>query len=312
MATQAQLPTTNAPQTAASKTDPTQEFGARIAEIAYEAPDFADAEQFRAAFEKAEQGAHDAARRKFSAEAEMILYIAQVQSYLSERGANANLRKAAGIKAGFAEWYESFRAEYDIDYAFKSVQHKIAQLRGGCYKCGRLNDNHKQSCVFYRRLIARAEPSGGSKPEPALDMKAASNAYLADLSLRWIGLLANAPKDATQQQIFETMQQEAVSAHQDLDAATAAKIPVPELALPKIAEQFADGPRIEELEKEIARLNAENTSLSRRIETIQTVPEQLRDETITANLAVEPDRGKAADILQKYLQTVAQRILPHA
>jgi hypothetical protein len=307
---QTELTTTNSPQFAAGKTDPTQEFGAQIAEITYEAPAFADAGQFKAAFEKAEQGAHDAAKKKFSAEAEMILYIAQVQSYLSERGANAHLRRAAGIKAGFAEWYESFRAEYDIDYAFKSIQHKIAQLRGGCIHCGRLADIHNKSCVFYRKLIDRAEPGGGSKPKPTLDMKEASNAYLADRYLAMVGLLANAPKDASPQEIVATMQAEAVAAHQDLDAETAAKIRVPELALPKIAEQVADDPRIVELEKEVARVSAENVSLLQRLESLQTVPDNLRDETIMASLAAEPDRAAAGSILHDYLTTVVNRVLP--
>ncbi|MGA3104549.1 MAG: hypothetical protein ABSD53_08720 [Terriglobales bacterium] len=311
MASHTQLPTTNLPQIAASKPDPTQEFGERIAEIVYEAPAFADAGQFKTAFDKAEQGAHDAAKKKFSAEAEMILYIAEVQSYLSERGANAHLRKAAGIKAGFAEWYESFRAEYDIDYAFKSMQHKIAQLRGGCVHCGRLADIHNKSCVFYRKLIDQAKPEDKSgKPGPALNMEEANNAYLADRYLFMIGLLANAPKDASPQEIIATMQEEAVVAHQDLDGETAKRIKVPKLMLPEVAEQLADDPKMAELENEIVRLNGENASLLQRLGTLQTVPDNLRDETITESLAAEPDRGEAESILHDYLATVVNRVLP--
>jgi hypothetical protein len=65
----------------------------------------------------------------------LILYLAKIQSYMSERGANAHLRKAAGIPAGFERWYDAFRAQGDVVYAFKTIQHKIAQLHGGCWAC---------------------------------------------------------------------------------------------------------------------------------------------------------------------------------
>src|ERR1700685_405969 len=86
-------PVTNSPQLEASLepiVNPTQNFGSRIREIAYDAPAFADVEEFKGAFEKAEKGAHEAAKKKFNAEAELILYLAMIQSFLSERGANAH------------------------------------------------------------------------------------------------------------------------------------------------------------------------------------------------------------------------------
>src|SRR5271163_3583756 len=116
--------TPNSPQVEAScELAPVQEFSSRIAGINYEAPTFATVEEFKAAFEEAEEGAHKAAAKKFDADAELILYLAMVQSFLSERGANAGVRKAAGIKAGFEEWYENFRQHYDVEYAFKTIQH---------------------------------------------------------------------------------------------------------------------------------------------------------------------------------------------
>lgn len=240
----------NSPQVAASKTqvgeltrvtedDPTATFASKIRGIIYEAPAFENAEQLRAAFEEADKGAHEAAKKKFRAEADIILYVAQVQSYLSERGANAHLRRAAGLKTGFQEWYEAFRAEYDLEYAFKTMQHKIAELRGGCSKCGRLNDNHKQSCVLYRKLIDRAEP--GKKDGPGngnrLDTKAAVNAHYADRYHVMSATLANLPLDADPGQAMQTLaalQVEAQSAHADLDPELAKKIKIPKLVeLPK-------------------------------------------------------------------------------
>jgi hypothetical protein len=144
-------PMTDSPQLEASL-NPTQDFGTRIRGISYDAPAFENAEEFRTAFEEAEKGAHESAKTKFKAEADLVLYVAKIQSYTSERGVNAHLRKAAGIPAGFERWYADFRARYDLGFAFKTMQHKIAQLHGGCDHCGRLAENdadHKKSCILY-------------------------------------------------------------------------------------------------------------------------------------------------------------------
>jgi hypothetical protein len=103
-------PMTDSPQLEASL-NPTQDFGTLIRAITYDAPAFKNAEEFRTAFEEAEKGAHESAKTKFKAEGDLVLYVAKIQSYTSERGANAHLRKAAGIPAGFERWYTDFRAQ---------------------------------------------------------------------------------------------------------------------------------------------------------------------------------------------------------
>lgn len=70
------------------------------------------------------------------------------------------------------------------------------------------------------------------------------------------------------------------------------------------------GPQIAELQKEIAELTAENASLTQRLAALQTVPEHLRDDQITATLAEEPDSGIASKVLTAYLRTVVERVLP--
>jgi hypothetical protein len=296
---------TNSPQLEASL-NPTQDFGTRIRSIAYDAPAFKNAEEFRAAFEEAEKGAHGAANAKFKAEGDLVLYVAKIQSYLSERGANAHLRKAAGIPAGFEHWYTEFRAQYDVEYAFKTIQHKIAQLHGGCEHCGRLAENdadHKKSCILYRPLIELADP-GENCDRPELDMKQLTTAHLADRYMAMVGLLTNAPKDATPQEIIATMRAEAETAYEELDAEMAQKIRVPKLV--KLPD-----PDYANLKNEIQALKAENDSLKQRLQaSMKEVPEALRDDRITGELAAEPDRGKAAYKLQEYLQTVGERILP--
>jgi hypothetical protein len=194
----------------------------------------------------------------------------------------------------------------DVQFAFKTMQHKIAQLHGGCEHCGRLAANdadHKKSCILYRPLIELAEP-GENCDRPKLDMKQLTTAHLADRYMAMVGLLTNAPKDATPQEIIATMQQEAQSAYEDLDAEMAAKIKVPKLVK-------SPDPDCANLKNGIQVLKAENDSLKQRLQaSMKEVPEALRDDRITGELAAEPDRAKAADMLQKYLQTVAQRILP--
>jgi hypothetical protein len=301
---------TNSPQLEASlepTVNPTQDFGTRIRSITYDAPAFKNAEEFRTAFEEAEKGAHESAKTKFKAEGDLVLYVAKIQSYRSERGANAHLRKVAGIPAGFERWYTDFRAQYDVEFAFKTMQHKIAQLHGGCEHCGRLAQNdsdHKKSCILHRPLIELAESGKEDDGRPQLDMKEATNAHYADRYLSMIGLLTNAPKDASPQEIIATMREEAETAYEELDAEMAQKIRVPTLV--KLPD-----PDYANLKNGITALKAENDSLRQRLQASTTdVPEALRDDRITGELAAEPDRSKAADMLQKYLQTVAQRILP--
>ena len=302
-------PMTNSPQLETSleaTVSPTQVFGKRIRNITYDAPAFENAPDLRAAFDEAEKGAHEAAKANFKAEGDLILYVAQIQSYVSERGANAHLREAAGLPAGFERWYADFRAKYDVEYAFKTIQHKIAQFHGGCEHCGRLAENdadHKKSCILYRPLVELAE-SGDNDGKNRLDMKKAANAHYADRYLSMVGLLTNAPNDATPQEIFETLRTEAQSAYEDLDAELAKKIKVPKLV------KLAEDPDYAKLKRGIQALKAENDSLNHRLEEYSSVPPQIQDERITPELAAEPDQAAAGSRLTDYLTTVINRILP--
>jgi len=106
MATQSsQLIETNSPQLEASL-NPTQDFGTRIRGIIFDAPAFKDVEEYKAAFTKAENGAHEAAKKKFNAEADMILHIAMVQSFLSERGVKGGIKAdhMGGVKVDQSNW----------------------------------------------------------------------------------------------------------------------------------------------------------------------------------------------------------------
>jgi hypothetical protein len=150
--------TTNSTQLESSN-NVNDQIKALILDVTYDAPAFRTVAEFRAAFEAADK-THRAAESMFRDEAEVIKYCAMVRSYVSERGINAHLRKEAGIPAGFERWYANFRAEHDIAWAYKTMLHKIAELEGGCEKCGRLtscDSDHKKSCVLYRPLIEQAQ-----------------------------------------------------------------------------------------------------------------------------------------------------------
>jgi hypothetical protein len=109
--------------------------------------------------------------------------------------------------------------------------------------------------------------------------------------------------------------------HDESGEETVARIRIPQSANPEIAE----------LKKEIARLphdvqlrdlkitdlaeaqeahRAENENLRRRIEAINTVPEHLRDDRITASLAAEPDTLQAGERVKIYFNSVGERVLP--
>jgi len=113
--------------------------------------------------------------------------------------------------------------------------------------------------VFYRKLIDRAEP--GKKVGPGkgnrLNTKEARNAFDAHRHHKMVAMLANARSDADPQQIFATMQSEAIKAHQELDPELAKKIKIPKLVeLPK-----PDPQEIAELQKEITQLRGSETLL---------------------------------------------------
>jgi len=67
---------------------------------------------------------------------------------------------------------------------------------------------------------------------------------------------------------------------------------------------------ISSLEKEITLLRAENENLQQRLGALQTVPENIKDDQITASLAAEPDTFQAGEVLRIYFNNVGQRVLP--
>lgn len=61
---------------------------------------------------------------------------------------------------------------------------------------------------------------------------------------------------------------------------------------------------------EIRVLTGENENLRQRLTAINAVPEELRDDTITSDLAAEPDTDVAGKRLTAYQASVANRVLP--
>jgi len=88
-----------------------------------------------------------------------------------------------------------------------------------------------------------------------------------------------------------------------LDAETAKKIKIPKLVKLPDADYT-------NLKTGIMALKAENDNLKQRLRNLESVPENLRDENITASLSAEPDRSQAAEKMADYLRTVMERVLP--
>jgi len=137
-----------------------------------------------------------------------------------------------------------------------------------------------------------------------LEMTKLRNAFFADRYLNLIGLLVNAPKDASPDLIVATMKQEAEASYEDLDPELAEQIQIPILA-------SVEESRIAGLQTELNLSKKENATLSERLQAnTREIPEHLKDENITASLSAEPDRNQSSSMLTQYLQTIAERVLP--
>jgi hypothetical protein len=151
--------------------------------------------------------------------------------------------------------------------------------------------------------------SSSKSTQKRVNRPTANRAICTDFTKQIIPILLNAPTDATKEQVHDKAREQAILFAEDYPELVA------ELRLP---DGFNLKPRITQLEEQIDQLKAEHEvakqelveNFRQRIEAIGTVPEHLRDETITATLLAEPDIDQASEILTAYLRTVAERVLP--
>jgi hypothetical protein len=103
-----------------------------------------------------------------------------------------------------------------------------------------------------------AQADKKSKKQRRLDDKAADNAYYAKRYFDLLGILLNAPKDATAEDIIGKMKAEAELAHRSLTGEQAKRIKVPRFPKRK-------GPTIDDARKTILKLKGEIKALKSKV-----------------------------------------------
>ena len=103
-----------------------------------------------------------------------------------------------------------------------------------------------------------AQADKKSKKQQRLDDEAADNAYYADRYFDLLGILLNAPQDATAEDIIGKMKAEAELAHQSLTGEQAKRIKVPHFPKRK-------GPTIDDARKTILKLKGEIKVLKSKV-----------------------------------------------
>jgi hypothetical protein len=125
----------------------------KIEHIEYQAPDFKDAKELRAAFDEADKEVKTKANTAIDSQAEVIIALAKVQAILSQRG-KEKMRREAGIKLTWSRYYESFQNEFNFEPVLRTVQYKIAELAGRkrnrkCPECQKTS-GHATSCSKHK------------------------------------------------------------------------------------------------------------------------------------------------------------------
>ncbi len=125
----------------------------KIESVQYEAPDFKDAKELRAAFDEADEEVKTKAKTAINSQADVIIALAKVQAILSQRG-KEKMRRDAGIEQTWTSYYQWFQKEYKFDLTLRAVQYKIAELAGKtrnrkCSECHKTN-GHAKSCSKYK------------------------------------------------------------------------------------------------------------------------------------------------------------------
>jgi len=124
----------------------------KIESIQYQAPDFKDAEELKAAFEEADGEVKAKGRSAIDSQADVIIALLKMQAILSQRG-KEKMRRQAGIKQTWTQYYEWFQKEFNFDLTLRSVQYKIRELAGKkrerkCKECHKTG-GHAKSCSRY-------------------------------------------------------------------------------------------------------------------------------------------------------------------
>jgi hypothetical protein len=119
---------------------------------------FTDASQLRAAYDATDAAVKKAAETSVDNQADVIIALAKMRSLLSQRG-NETMRKEAGIKLGWVQYFAWFKKTYDLKMCLRTVVSKIDQLDGKklCSEC-RKTGGHTPSCSKYKKATKYLSP----------------------------------------------------------------------------------------------------------------------------------------------------------
>ncbi len=101
----------------------------KIESVQYQAPDYKDAKELRAAFEEADNDVKGKAKTASDNQADVIIALAKVRAILSQRG-KEKMRREAGVKVTWTRYYDWFQKEFNFERTLRAVQYKIAELSG--------------------------------------------------------------------------------------------------------------------------------------------------------------------------------------
>jgi hypothetical protein len=125
----------------------------KIESVQYQAPDYKDAKELRAAFEEADNDVKGKAKTAIDNQADVIIALAKVRAILSQRG-KEKMRREAGVKVTWTRYYRWFQKEFNFELTLRAVQYKIAELSGkkrkrNCAECQR-TAGHSTSCSKHK------------------------------------------------------------------------------------------------------------------------------------------------------------------
>jgi hypothetical protein len=113
--------------------------------------EFTDATELRAVYDATDAEVKRAVETSVDGQADAIIALAKMRSLLSQRGGE-KLRKEAGIKWGWLQYFAWFKKTYDLKMCLRTVVSKIDQLDGKklCPEC-RKTGGHTPSCSKYKK-----------------------------------------------------------------------------------------------------------------------------------------------------------------
>jgi len=233
----------------------------------------------------------------------LIPYLVRMRELLSDQGQRTDLPNDTPKKLTWHAWIESKKG---ILGSISTVNRMLREAydeehkKNACGECGKTK-GHKPTCSEY-------EPPD-PKPLTALEKKFVDSAVQQHETLKDY-YAGRTDADVALKALVAT-----IPIHQVLEEYTSRSgAGIEEESNKKAVEanqkREEQEKYIAQLESEITRLNADNGTLQQRLTELAKAPKDLNDETITGDLAAEPDSAVASKMLRDYFARESKRVLP--